>query len=66
MVGKKFDANLRNANLSGDNLCCFNSKNNRLSSTNLFYANIGGVNLRSTLICKTIMPNGEISNRDCL
>ncbi len=66
MVGKKFDANLKNANLSGASLCCVNSKNNRLSNANLFYANIGGVNFRSTLICKTIMPNGEISNRDCL
>ena len=66
MVGKKFDANLRNANLSGANLCWVNSKNNRLSGVNLSYANISGVNLRRTLICKTIMPNGEISNRGCL
>ena len=66
MVGKKFDANLRNANLSSTNLCCVNSKDNRLRGVNLSYAKISGVNLRRTLICKTIMPNGEISNRDCL
>jgi uncharacterized protein YjbI with pentapeptide repeats len=62
--------NLIEANLSGANLGNANLSNTNLDGVNLSYANLNNVNLNNVnleyaLLCKTILPDATISNRNC-
>ncbi|MGG6293919.1 pentapeptide repeat-containing protein [Leptolyngbya sp. AN02str] len=68
-------ANLSNANLegahlyrtllNGANLSGADLKHAVLSQANLTGANLDGVNLDEVHLCNTILPSGELSQRDC-
>jgi uncharacterized protein YjbI with pentapeptide repeats len=62
--------NLDGANLSGANLGNANLNNSNLEGVNFSYANLNSVNLSNVnleyaLLCKTVLPDTTISNRNC-
>jgi uncharacterized protein YjbI with pentapeptide repeats len=62
--------NLSEANLSGANLGNANLSNTNLDNVNFSYANLNNVNLSNVnleyaLLCKTVLSDATISNRNC-
>ncbi|MEB3161720.1 MAG: pentapeptide repeat-containing protein [Prochlorothrix sp.] len=53
-------ADLRHANLYGANLSGAN-----LSGANLSGADLSHANLEAVVLCRTVMPNGVVHDRDC-
>lgn len=59
------NASLRRANLKGANLTNADLSNSNLFDANLTDANLKGVDLRTVDLCRTTMPNKDISYLDC-
>ncbi|MDG2195831.1 MAG: pentapeptide repeat-containing protein [SAR324 cluster bacterium] len=58
-------ADLRGANLSRANLRNADLRETDLREANLRDANLSYAILRGATFCNTILPNGEISDKDC-
>jgi uncharacterized protein YjbI with pentapeptide repeats len=59
------NVNLTNANLTNTNLTNANLTNANLTNVNLTNANLTENELRTGILCNTIMMDGEKSNRNC-
>jgi uncharacterized protein YjbI with pentapeptide repeats len=58
-------ADLRRANLARANLRNADLRETDLREANLRDANLSYAIMRGAIFCNTVLPNGEISNKDC-